>query len=94
MIDSISWEFITKTLKTFYFGTDTINWVKSLQNGSSSNILQNGNFSDRIILGRGCRQGDPISPSYLFVLAAEILSEAIRSNKKIEGITLFKKDNA
>ena len=68
--------------------TDTFKWVNSLQVGSSSKILQNGNYSEKIVLGRGCRQGDPISP-YLFVLAAEILSEAIRSNKNIEGITFF-----
>ena len=64
--DSISWEFIKKTLKKFNFSSDTIKWVNSLQVGSSSKILQNGNFSEKIMLGRGCRQGDPISP-YLFV---------------------------
>ena len=89
--DSISSEFITKTLKIFNFGTDTVNWINSLQIGSSSKILQNGNFSNKLTLGRGCRQGDPVSP-YLFVLAAEILSEAIRTNKDIEGITILQKE--
>ena len=89
--DSISWEFITKTLKIFDFGLDTINWIKSLQIGSTSKNLQNGNFSNTIPLGRGCRQGDPVSP-FIFVLAAEILSEAIRDNKNIEGITIFQKE--
>ena len=42
-------------------------------------------------MGRGCRQGDPVSP-YLFVMAAEILAEAIRSNKKVEGITIYKQE--
>ena len=60
--DSISWEFITKTLKIFDFGLDTINWIKSLQLGSTSKILQNRNFSNTIPLGRGCCQGDPVSP--------------------------------
>ena len=89
--DSISWEFITKTLKIFNFGEDTINWINALQIGSTSKILQNGNFSDTITLGRGCRQGDPVSP-YLFVLAAEILSESIRSNENIQGIKIFQKE--
>ena len=72
----------------FNFGNNTINWIKSLQLGSTSKILQNGHFSQKIVLGRGCRQGDPVSP-YLFVLTAEIMAEAIISDKEIEGITLF-----
>ena len=78
----------SKTLQNFYFGENTIKWVESLQKGSNSAILQNGNFSDKLSLGRGCRQGDPVSP-YLFVLAAEILAEAIRTNKQIEGLRFF-----
>ena len=90
--DSLSWKFITKTLEIFNFGPKTIEWVKSLQLNSFSKILQNGNFSGKISLGRGCRQGDPVSP-YLFVIAAEILAEAVRSNKQIEGITIDKQEH-
>ena len=90
--NSILWSSISKTLEIFNFGIDTIKWDESLQTGSTSTILQNGNFSDNLTLGRGCRQGDPISP-YLFVLAAEILAEAIRANKQIEGFKLFKKEH-
>ena len=85
--DSISWQFISKTLKKFNFGKQTINWIKSLQIGSTSKILQNGNLSSQINFGRGCRQGDPVSP-YLFVIAAEVMAEAIRENTQIKGITL------
>ena len=90
--DSISWKFIQKTLQTLNFGNKSISWVKSLQIDSSSKILQNGNLSGKIKLGRGCRQGDPVSP-YLFVIAAEVLAEAIRSNKNIEGIKIYKKEH-
>ena len=90
--DSISWDFISKTLEIFNFGDSVKNWVKSLQINSTSKILQNGHLSDEIALGRGCRQGDPISP-YLFVLAAEFLAEAIRSNKNIKGLTILEKEH-
>ena len=79
-------------MEIFNFGKKTINWIKSLQTGSTSKILQNGNFSGQIKLGRGCRQGDPVSP-YLFVIAAEIMAEAIRENKHIEGITLHSQEH-
>ena len=35
---------------------------------------------------------DPVSP-YLFVLATEILAEAVRSIKEIEGTTLFEQEH-
>ena len=90
--DSISWKFIQNTLNMFNFGHNIISWVKYLKINSSSKILQDGNLSGKIKLGRGCRQGDPVSP-YLFVIAAEILAEAIRSNKNIEGIKIYNKEH-
>ena len=39
-------------------------------------------------LGRGTRQGDPIS-AFSFVLALENLFILIKSNPEIEGMTIF-----
>ena len=85
--DCISWEYISKTLKFFNFSEKTIATIESLQQNSKSKILQNGHLSEIISLGRGCRQGDPISP-YLFVLAVELLGETFRTKTDLKGITL------
>ena len=38
-------------------------------------------------VGRGCRQGDPISP-YLFLLCREILAHIIRKDPDIKGYSI------
>ena len=50
-------------------------------------ILDNGWSSNFFKLSRGVRQGYPLSP-YLFILAAQIMAETFRKNKKIRGITI------
>ena len=44
-------------------------------------------MSEFISIGRGCQQGDPISP-YLFIIAAQILNLLIIKNAEIKGITI------
>lgn len=61
-----------------------------MYNQSESCVIQNGHVSESFKLGRGCRQGDPLSP-YLFLLCGEILAIMIRNNDKIRGIQI--KDN-
>ena len=90
--DAISWEYISKILKIFNFSQKTISIVKSLQKNSKSKILQNGHLSETIALGRGCRQGDPISP-YFFVLAVELMGEAFRSHPEMSGTIVHGKEH-
>ena len=48
--DSISWEFIQKSLQIFNFGNWVQKWVKCLQKGSFSRGIEASHVSDKIFL--------------------------------------------
>ena len=85
--DSLSWQFIHKALKYLNFGPSLIRWVDIFYKNITSAVSQCGFLTSFFNIGRGCRQGDPLSP-YLFIICAEFLSTVIRKNKKIKGIFL------
>ncbi len=85
--DSVSHKFIFKVLDFLSFGPSFKKWIKLFYNESVSSVMVNGNASKQFQLGRGCRQGDPLSP-YIFLLCAEVLGCLIRKNKGISGIVV------
>ena len=85
--DSVSFDFIEKTLQFFKFGEDFLKWIKLFLYDTEVAVQLNGFISDFFVVGRGCRQGDPISP-YIFILCAEILSILIKNNDNIKGIAI------
>lgn len=56
-------------------------------NNVFSRVICNGKLTDPIFLGRGVRQGCPLSP-LLYVLVSEVLSTQIRKCREIEGFRL------
>ncbi len=84
--DSIEWNLILIALEKFNFGPTFISWIKIIYDDISSCICNNGITSRYFNIGRGVRQGDPLSP-YLFVIAVEILAIIIKRNKNITGYT-------
>ena len=87
--DSVSWKFLFNALKFFNFGPDIIKWISVLYNKAKLCVIQNGIFSEFFEIGRGCRQGDPVSP-YLFNLCVEIMGHMIRQNSNIRGMKIGK----
>lgn len=85
--DMLRWDYLEKALKYFNFGGNFRKWVKILYTDIQSSTLNNGHLSSRFNIERGVRQGDPLSP-YLFILATETLTLALRRNTDIKGLEI------
>ena len=85
--DSVSWDFLHHTLKKYNFGPKFRKWIKIIYNKPEFCVTNNGYHSQFITMGRGIRQGCPIS-SLLFVLVVEIMAISIRKDEAIKGVTV------
>ena len=85
--DSLSFSYIKKCLKFFNFGDSMIGWIDLLLHYFSAVINHCGNISEKMVIGCGARQGDPIA-SYLFIISIEILAHRLRSDPQIDGFKL------
>ena len=72
--ESLSWKFLYKTLKFFGYDQNFIKWIKLFNTDITAYVMQCGFLSNPINIGRGCRQGDPIS-AYLFLIGAKFLPD-------------------
>jgi hypothetical protein len=84
--DRMSHKFIIKTLKTYDFGENFINWVQILMNDIKSFVKVNGFETSEFDINRGVRQGCALS-ALLYVLVSEVLALEIRNNNRIIGYT-------
>ena len=79
--DSISWNFLFKTLDAFNFGDNFKKWIKIIYSNPECCVTNNGFASSFFPISRGIRQGCPIS-ALLFILVVEIMSLHIKQNQE------------
>ena len=77
--DRVEWEYLFPVLKKFGFGDTFIFWICLLYSSPKASVHTNDVYSDYFALGRGSRQGCPLSP-LLFAIAIELLSITLRSS--------------
>ena len=80
--DTIEWAHLKTALQMFNFGPD---------NQVSSCVLHNGHASEFFLLGRGVRQGCPLS-GLLFVIEIELFARALKKDPSIKGINVGQKE--
>ena len=79
--DRVDHDFPMRTLAKLGFGLAFCQWIALFYN-VFSRIICNSKLTDPIFLGRGVRQGCPLSP-LLYVLVSEVLSTQIRNCPEI-----------
>ena len=91
--DRIDWSYLKRVMMKIGFSDIWINWISMCIEIVDYSVLVNGSVAGPIILGRGLRQGDPLSP-YLFIICAKGLSAFIRKAEargNINGVKICTK---
>ena len=83
--DTVKWSFIKRLLHKYGFGSNFQRWISVLYNPTESCVTNNGYLSPYFKLGRGIRQGCPVS-ALLFLLVAEVVAIVLREAKNVKGL--------
>uniref|UniRef100_A0A452V3T7 RNA-directed DNA polymerase n=1 Tax=Ursus maritimus TaxID=29073 RepID=A0A452V3T7_URSMA len=89
--DKIQHPFLTKTLQSVGVEGTFLNFVKTIYEKPTANIILNGEKLEAFPLRSGTRQGFPLSP-LSFNIVLEVLAAAVGQQKGIKGIQIGKEE--
>ncbi|RHN51489.1 putative RNA-directed DNA polymerase [Medicago truncatula] len=81
--DSVDWGYLDSVMGKMCFPTLWRKWIKECVYTATTSVLVNGSPTEEFSLGRGLRQGDPLSP-FLFLLEAEGLNVLMKAMVDVE----------
>lgn len=86
--DRVNWSFLEETLKSRGFSDKWLKWISRVTRGGSVCVKINEENSSYFSVGKGLRQGDPLSP-LLFNLVADVFTKMLSkaaAHNLIEGL--------
>ncbi|GLT98273.1 hypothetical protein SLE2022_157850 [Rubroshorea leprosula] len=91
--DCVDWSFLDCMMDSFGFGTKWRGWIMECLSTARTSILVNGSPTREFEVGKGLRQGDPLSP-FLFLMIGEGLQGLVQkavAEGMLHGIEIGKK---
>jgi hypothetical protein len=83
--DKVNWMFLLDVLRKRGFGGKWLNWIRSILFRGSVGVIINNEEGEFFQIGKGLRQGDPLSP-LLFNLVVDVLSRMLQKAANVELI--------
>ncbi|GJY70914.1 RNA-directed DNA polymerase, eukaryota, reverse transcriptase zinc-binding domain protein [Tanacetum coccineum] len=80
--DSVKWDYLDETLKSFGFGLKWRNWISGCLNNVKGSVLVNGNPTKEFQFFKGLKQGDLLS-LFLFILVMKTLHLSFAINRAL-----------
>jgi hypothetical protein len=87
--DTVQWDYLEQVMRHMGFGEKWINLIKICISTAKLSVLINGSPSKKFLMGRGIRQGDPLS-LFNFLIVVEglsVLFQRATTNDLFKGIT-------